>query len=128
MPVLGLQELAREPLCVFEFLIAKSSANGGGIGRFFPAAQLFAANAISGLILAIYMVSPDSKTSSYDHIMAFESKQRISNAVEPACGAIKFVLPSAAMQLERKIAKASAAYVLFLHVHCVLTYFCMLRR
>ena len=51
--------------------------------------------------------------------MAFESEQRIPNAVEPACGAMKFVVPSAAMQLEQKIAKASAAYVLFLHAHCV---------
>jgi hypothetical protein len=57
--------------------------------------------------------------------MAFESEQRIPNAVESACGAMKFALPSAAMQLERKIAKASAAYVLFLHVHCVLIYFCI---
>jgi hypothetical protein len=48
------------------------------------------------------------------HILAFESEQRIPNAVEPACGAMKFLLPSAAMHLERKIAKTSAAYVLFI--------------
>ena len=100
----------------------------GWDGPISPARAAFAANAISGLILAMHMVSLDSKTSSYDHIMAFESEQRIPNAVEPACGAMKFVVPSAAMQLEQKIAKASAAYVLFLHAHCVLTYFCMLRR
>jgi hypothetical protein len=65
------------------------------MGRFLPLARAFAANAISGLISAMHMVSLDSKTSSCDHIMAFESEQRILNAVEPACGAMKFVVPSA---------------------------------
>jgi hypothetical protein len=50
-----------------------------------------------------------------------------SNAVEPACGAVRILLPSATMHLERKTAKTSA-YVLFLHAHCLLVYFCMLRR
>ena len=67
-----------------------------GWADFFPLAQLFAANAVSGPILAMYMVSLDSKPSSYDHIMAFESEQRILNAAERACGAMKFLLPSAA--------------------------------
>ena len=61
--------------------------NGVGWADFFPLAQLFAANAVSGPILAMYMVSLDSNPSSYDHLMAFESEQRIRNAVEPACGA-----------------------------------------
>jgi hypothetical protein len=38
-----------------------------------------------------------------------EPEQRILNAVEPACGAMNFVLPSAAMQLERKNTKSNAA-------------------
>jgi hypothetical protein len=64
--------------------------------------------------------------------MAFESKQRISNAVEPTCSAMKFLLPSAAMHLEQEIAKNSAVCDLFwgIRAHCVLLYFCIcvLRR
>ena len=70
-----------------EFCRADIFSKSVGWADFFPLAQLFAANAVSGPILAMYMVSLDSNPSSYDHLMAFESEQRIRNAVEPACGA-----------------------------------------
>ena len=85
----------------------------GWDGPISPAPAAFAANAISGLILAMHMVSLDSKTSSHDHIMAFESEQRIPNAVEQACGAMKFARPSAAMQLEMKNRKSQCSVCAF---------------
>jgi hypothetical protein len=78
----------------------------------------------------MYMASLGSKSISQTTFWRLSpTEQRILNAVEPpARGAMKFLLPSAAMHLERNIAKTSAAYVLFLHAHCVLIYFCVLRR
>ena len=45
--------------------------------------------------------------------MAFEFEQRIPNAVEQACGAMKFARPSAAMQLEMKNRKSQCSVCFF---------------
>jgi hypothetical protein len=79
---------------------------------FSPLTQLFAADAISGLILAMQHGLSSLQNYLTDHFKAFESEQRIPNAAERACGAMKFLLPSAAM-CRSKNSKISAAYVLF---------------
>jgi hypothetical protein len=76
--------------------------NAGRIAIFFRSRSFLLQNAIS-----IYIYQADTGADVHglswlqnhltDHILAFESEQRIPNAVELACGAIKFLLPSAAM-------------------------------
>jgi hypothetical protein len=51
--------------------------------------------------------------------LAFDSEQRIPNAVEPACGATKFLLRQPPRTRERKFAKSSAIWVLSLHAHLI---------
>jgi hypothetical protein len=74
---------------------------------FFRSCSFAAERLISGLILAIYVVSVSFDPRSNGRFSAFESAPWIPSAVEPACGAAKSQLhqPPRTAYRERKMRK-----------------------
>jgi hypothetical protein len=120
VPVLASQELALGPMLRLELRIADLMAKSGiGSSKFSVRAVSLAGRADTRTDTDDMRGLSGLHTSSQTgHVLAFESEQRIPNATEPACGATKFLLPSAAMHLEREMAKKQCSARAFFAFAC----------